>query len=601
MLQPLSEYADRLADIAPARYLETPIRYVIDLDGSGRILGVTDQAQGTSAREKRGKPTLAPTVIRTVGIKAKLLADIGEYALGLARNPAKQERVDRAHQDFTKLVRECAEATGEPALAAVRSFIDAGAVASSQIPTDFDPGAVVTFRVDDVLPIDLPAVRSFWARHSSGLGRDDAEANELANSAVQCLVCSEIKPPVKVLAYKWKGIPGGQTSGLALISANAAAFESYGLEQSLIAPTCAECGERFSKAANALLGDDRTRLRIGPLAYIFWTRVPSDFSFATLFTDPKTEDVQALYNAAYTAQRAAVEPDGRPFDATPFYAAAFSASGARVVMRDWLDTTVGEAQRHLVRYFQLQEIVDQNGAEAPPLKLVALAGATVRELKDLTPQVTKTLLSVALGGGPLPKGLLFEAVRRCRAEGRVTRAQAALIKMVLVSERERQEGRGSMAGAKLVQLDPANRDQAYLCGRLLAVLEATQRAALGDVNATIVDRYFGTASSAPAAVFGRLLRGAQPHLSKLRRDRPGAYSGLQQRLEEVQKGLDHFPRTLTLEQQGRFALGYYHQRAADRAAVTAARANRDRANERDKQLAMTSTTEVEPIDETDSE
>lgn len=82
-----------------------------------------------------------------------------------------------------------------------------------------------------------------------------------------------------------------------------------------------------------------------------------------------------------------------------------------------------------------------------------------------------------------------------------------------------------MTEGELVRLDPANRDQAYLCGRLLAVLEATQRAALGDVNATIVDRYFGTASSAPASVFGRLLRGAQPHLGKLRRDRPGRTAG----------------------------------------------------------------------------
>ena len=128
---------------------------------------------------------------------------------------------------------------------------------------------------------------------------------------------------------------------------------------------------------------------------------------------------------------------------------------------------------------------------------------------------------------------------------------------------------------ELARLDPTNRDPAYLCARLLAVLEATQRAALGDINATIVDRYFGTASSAPAAVFGKLLRGAQPHLAKLRRDRPGTHRALQQRLEEAQAGLHHFPKTLTLEQQGLFALGYYHQRAADRAAASAARARRE--------------------------
>ena len=588
MLPRLSEYADRLTDMAPPGYLETPIRYVVGLDLHGRVLGVIDQSYGKSGREQRGKPTLAPTAIRTAGVKPKLLADIGEYALGIARDRAKQARVDRAHASFTELVRACAGATREPAVAAVLSFLEAGADIRAHRPTDFDPGAVVTFRVDGVMPIDLPSVRTFWANYSSG---------EVAGGAVQCLVCGQVRPPVKVLAYKWKGIPGGQTSGLALISANAPAFESFGLRQSLIAPTCAECGERFSKAANALLADGATSLRIGPLAYVFWTREPvAGFSFSGFFTDPQPEEVRALLGAARSGQREAAE-----IEDTPFYAAAFSASGARVVVRDWLDTTVGRAQESLRRYFRLQEIVGLDGAEAPPLKLVAMAAATVRELKDLRPEVAKTLLHVALAGGPVPRGLLDEAVRRCRAEGRVTRARAALIKLVVLGDREAgQERSDGMSEGGLVRLDGGSRDRAYLCGRLLAVLEATQRAALGDVNATIVDRYFGTASSAPASVFGKLLRGAQPHLSKLRRYQPGAYSGLQQRLEEVQRELDQFPRTLTLVEQGRFALGYYHQRAADRAAFAAARASRDRASERERQLAEVLTTETEPIGDTDS-
>ena len=119
----------------------------------------------------------------------------------------------------------------------------------------------------------------------------------------------------------------------------------------------------------------------------------------------------------------------------------------------------------------------------------------------------------------------------------------------------------------MVQLDPDNPSAAYRCGRLLAVLEAVQRLAVPGAKATIVDRFFGTASSAPASVFGRLLRGAQPHLAKLERDRRGAYVALQRRLEEIQAGLpaSGFPRVLTLEDQGIFALGYYHQRAFDRA------------------------------------
>lgn len=116
----------------------------------------------------------------------------------------------------------------------------------------------------------------------------------------------------------------------------------------------------------------------------------------------------------------------------------------------------------------------------------------------------------------------------------------------------------------MVQLDPSHPSVAYHCGRLLAVLEQVQRLAIPSAQTTIVDRFFGTASSAPASVFGRLLRGAQPHLAKLERDRRPAYIALQRRLEEILAGIGTFPRTLTLEEQGLFALGYYHQRAYDR-------------------------------------
>lgn len=122
------------------------------------------------------------------------------------------------------------------------------------------------------------------------------------------------------------------------------------------------------------------------------------------------------------------------------------------------------------------------------------------------------------------------------------------------------------------QLELENTNPAYLCGRLFAVLESIQRTAMPTINTTIADRFFGTASSAPASVFGRLMRGAQNHLGKLRRENRAAYEKLQQRLEEIQCHLKGYPLTLSLPDQGMFALGYYHQRAADRATARAAQA-----------------------------
>lgn len=297
---------------------------------------------------------------------------------------------------------------------------------------------------------------------------------------------------------------------------------------------------------------------LGGSAFIFWTRKDVGFDLLTLLDKPDTERVRRLFDSPRSGNQSAY------IDETAFYATALSGSGARVVVRDWLDTTVGAVQANLRQWFAWQRIIGAFGDEPRPLSLFQLAIATVRESKDILPTTPRALLSAALSGTPLPIGLLYQAVRRNRAEQKVTWQRAALIKLVFASQQVAQQE------DVMAQLEPTNTNPAYQCGRLLAVLEDIQRAAIPGAKATIVDRFFGTASSAPASVFGRLLRGAQPHLSKLERDNPNAYRALQRRMEEVTSGLDSFPRTLTLEQQGLFSLGYYHQRAHDRAEAKAA-------------------------------
>ena len=112
----------------------------------------------------------------------------------------------------------------------------------------------------------------------------------------------------------------------------------------------------------------------------------------------------------------------------------------------------------------------------------------------------------------------------------------------------------------MVELDRTRSEPAYHCGRLLAVLENAQRQAIG--VASVTERYYGAASTAPASVFGALMKGVVHHLAKLERDKPGAYFGIQRDLEEISSRIEAFPRTLSLREQGLFALGYYHQRHA---------------------------------------
>ena len=221
----------------------------------------------------------------------------------------------------------------------------------------------------------------------------------------------------------------------------------------------------------------------------------------------------------------------------------------------------------------MQELVDSYGEPGPPLAAWRLANATVRDARKEAPaeRVVEALVGLALGGTLPPLELLFATVRRCRAEQGVTRERAALMKLVLGARPELMGGREVSE-----RLDLANDDPAYLCGRLLAVLDAIQRRALNNPNATIVDKFYGTASSAPASVFGTLLHGARPHLAKLRKQpsTQSAGAALEGRLEEVLAGLRRFPPTLTLPEQGLFALGFYHQRAEDRRAAKEGAARR---------------------------
>jgi CRISPR-associated protein Csd1 len=555
LLQRLNEYADRL-DLPPTLYTEVPVRYLVELDRAGRLLlpEPVDTADPSNQRTRRGQPRPMPQIRRAVAIRPLLLADNAEYTLGLAREASKPARVAACHAAYMELVGRCAVETGAPELHAVMDFLAAAPADRLQLSEDFDRSATITFRVDDVFPTDLPAVQAFWAAEHGV-----EEAGERV-PVMQCVACGKQRPVRARLTGALKRVPGGQTSGTSLISANEPAFESYGLEASLVAPTCTRCGERFTKAANALLADEKSSIRLGGAAFLFWTREPGVFSIRDFLDRPQPEQVHRLMETALLGG------PGPPVDETAFYATVLSGSGGRAVVRDWLDTTVGAVKQSLARWFALQQIVGPDSAEWRPFGVYELAAATVRDARtDLSPVVPSALIRTALTSVPVPYGLLYQAVRRDRAEQRVTRARAALIKLVLTSH-----DRNGREDA-MVQLEPGHPSPAYHCGRLLAVLESVQRLAVPGIKATVVDRFFGTAGTAPASVFGRLVRGAQPHLAKLERDRPSAYWALQRRLEEVHGALASYPRTLALEEQGLFALGYYHQRAFDREQARIAR------------------------------
>jgi CRISPR-associated protein Csd1 len=560
LLQRLVEYADRQEDLAPPLYTKPWVRYVIELNQGGRILN-PEPIDLSDEGGKRGRRLPVPNVQRAAAIKPLLLADNAEYTLGLAREKSRPERVKDCHAAYMTLLEACVTETTDPFAEAVLNFLRDDPVAQLNLSEDFDRSGKIVFRVDGVFSHRRLDIQHFWSRYNAPKTKGKMAAFE-----TQCIVCGKTKPVVKRLKGKIKGIPGGHSVGTAVISANKPAFESYGLEASYIAPICMECGDRFTKALNYLLRDDSHNVWFGNLIFAFWTREEVGFNLANWLKEPEPQAVRELIRAVHTGRPAAEVDD------TAFYGVSLSGSGGRAVVRDWIDTTVSQAKAAMATWFEGQRIVDAWGEEPRPLSVYALTGATVREMKDLPPPTIRVLLRAALTQTPLPWNLLEQAVRRNRAERDVTRPRAALIKLVFTSQNKEKE-------LTMVQLRADHPEPAYHCGRLLAVLEQIQRRAIGsNINTTIVDRFYGTASTAPASVFGRLLRGAQPHLSKLKGNestRPAGYA-LENRLTEIASRLEAFPRTLDLKQQGLFALGYYHQRADDRARAQAAKAAHDK-------------------------
>ncbi len=553
MLNRLVEYSQRNETTAPKLYAEGALRYVIALGLNGECHGLIDLSDPSTPRTRRGTRRFLPQVQRAYGIRPLLLADKPDYTLGLPQNEKRADRAQQCHAAYVDLVERCAAETEEPDVLAVLQFLKDEPLKSLEIADDFDNGGIITFRIDGRYVIDNPVVQRFWAAH-----------NEPDGATMQCLVCGENRPVLERLQSKVKGIPGGQTAGTSVISANSDAFESYGLQASLVAPICQECAEGFTRGLNDLLSGESTRFRTGNGAFVFWTREVHDFDFFAMMSTPDSQQVQALLESARHGR-------WTELDEADFYALSLSAAGGRAVVRDWLSTTVRNAKENLALWFQRQRIAPGYDNENRYYGVTALANATVRDRKDLPVTTPRALTKTAFGGDPVPSQILQQAIRRCQAERRVTRPRAALIKLALLSRPQQHNQQEDF----MVEVDKENSDAGYLCGRLFNVLERAQTTAIRNVNASIADRYYGTASTAPGAVFPLLLKGVRAHLHTLNRDRRGARITIETDMEEIMSNLNGFPRTLNLEQQGLFALGYYHQRAENSRRAQEASAQRN--------------------------
>jgi CRISPR-associated protein Csd1 len=558
ILKRLCEFAGRIPDLPPSMYSLLEFKWQVELDTDGTYRGIT-RLTGDE-KGKTGLRLMAPNMKRA-GTKAPalLLADNARYALGAGSSPpSKSEHFVR----FYERAASCAEWTGEPAVCAVVQFLDWYKDSDLTLPEELLPSDNVLFRVGSQRPTDLSSVQRFWVSENSDEGA----------ATGQCLVCGTRGPVDRLSPIAIKGVPGGQSTGMAIVSANKDAFESYGAQQALIAPTCRSCGEGYANAINYMIRSEKHRVYVGPTVFIFWTAADSEFDVVSFLSQPQPEEVRELISSFRTGKLQ------HGLDLTAFYALSLSAAGGRVVVRDWLDTTVPTAQENLARWFELQRICADDGSDGAPYGVFPLAASLYLKPNDqMVANVPRSLVRCALSGGPLPTSLLAQAVARNRAEQSVTRNRAAMLKAVMLSQvDDSKEG-------YMERLETSCKSPGYLCGRLMAELESAQKLAVNP-RSTLVDRFYGAASSAPATVFGYLLRDFQAaHMGKLRKEKPGAYNAIDIRVQDILQSLREFPKTLSLKEQALFALGYYHQKADNRANAIAAKNAKTENNAEEKQ------------------
>jgi len=411
-----------------------------------------------------------------------------------------------------------------------------------------------------------------------------ADAGAQTAATQRCLVSGELADVAR-LHPAIKGVNGAQSSGASIVSFNLEAFNSYGKSQGDNAPVSEQAAFAYTTVLNHLLRRDphnRQRLSVGDASVVFWAEAQDpeqaqsneDLLAMLLNPDSKSDEGQETEKIRHVME---VVTKGRPFaeldpkldEGTRMFVLGLAPNASRLSIRYWLCDTLGDLVQRLRQHAQDLNLEPSPWKTAPSIWRLALATAPSRgdppkaKADDVPPLLAGELMRAILTGGRYPQSLLTNVVMRMRSDGDISGVRAALCKAVL--NRDLRLSHSNVSDKEVpVSLDVHSTNSGYLLGRLFAVLEGAQRLALGSqLNATIRDRYYGSASATPALVFPVLLRNTQNHMSRIRKDKPGAAINIERDIQEVIDKLPgEFPKHLGMQDQGRFAIGYYHQAQA---------------------------------------
>ncbi|PTE13082.1 type I-C CRISPR-associated protein Cas8c/Csd1 [Pseudogemmobacter blasticus] len=562
LLSALAAAYDRLPHAPPYGYSSEKIGFCVILNPDGTVAEVAD-LRGTDKKRSPRIMQVPAAVKRAVNIAPNFLWDKSAYVLGVAGEGAK--RVDEVHAAFCARHRDWLDGTTDEGLVAFLRFLDAWRPdAFAALGQEDIRDANIVFRLGSERGFlhDRPAARALWRRIGA----------EGASNPQTCLLTAE-KAPVARLHPSVKGVWGGQSSGSSLVSFNLDAFTSYGHEQGDNAPVSEAATFAYTTALNLFLSDKHHRLQIGDTSTVFWAEAEESAAaeaeslFAGFFdTAPTREDIAAIEAtlAQKVGEKLGAIREGKPLvqilpdlAGARFHVLGLAPNAARLSVRFYWDSTFGQLVANYQRFLADMALDPPPRDGWPPLwrYLVELAVQGKRE--NVPPLIAGEWMRAILTGGRYPMTLLSTTLMRVRSDGEVNAYRAAILKSVL---------KRNLSMEAPVALDPANQNKGYILGRLFAVYEEVQRAALGGhVNATIKDKFYGAASATPQKVFRTLDAGSQNHFSKLRKLSAGRAVNLEKLLTSItdlmEPGNDPIPSSLSAAEQALFGIGYYHQRS----------------------------------------
>jgi CRISPR-associated protein Csd1 len=578
LIKGLCDYYDILrekGEVLPDGYSIVPVKYKVSLTEQGEIdeiVSCQEEAQVPGKKPKLvPKDMVMPKRTEKPGIDANIIEHRPLYIFGLNfsndgfTTEDNTNKAKKSHQDFVTKNLAFIEGIDSPVVNAYRKFIENWRPEEEienryllDLGKNYSNSGFAFFlsgEPDKMLHEDSQ-LREQWEKYYEEKGDGEEE-----QYVAQCAVTGE-NAPIARIHGKIKGVYGGLATGSVLIGFNNSSENSYGNEQSYNSNISKEVMRKYTEALNYLLKGRDHKITIDDITVIFWAMSKDsgyeDNVMAMLMGQPegqdgiKTEemikDLLSRGSQLGITEREVEDKFNDIDENVDFYIAGLKPNSSRLSIKFILRKRYGDILMNIARFqgeIQVKE----------PLKVVPLywiKGEMVSPKSSnekVNPDLMTKLFEAVMYNNRFPVALLETLIRRVKTDKYINDTRAGLIKAYL-NRNEKEE-------IKLA-LDYENRNQAYLCGRLFAVLEWLQKRALGDLNTTIKDKYFASAAAKPATVFPKLLTLAQAHIKKLDGERNKVYYNklIGQIINEIN---DEFPITLSLVDQGKFIIGYYQQ------------------------------------------